>query len=129
MFIPVNDADKPEALELARLFAGLGFDLVATTGTARMFRSAGLEAEDVLKVYEGRPNIVDRIKNGEVNLVVNTASGKRTVQDSASIRQTTLLYGVPYSTTLEGSKAIAMAIAAAKNKKPRVKSIQEYYAG
>jgi carbamoyl-phosphate synthase large subunit len=80
-------------------------------------------------VYEGRPNIVDFIKNGEVALLLNTASGKRTVEDSKSIRQATLLYGVPYSTTVSGARAIAMAIAEQRRCGLNVKSIQEYYAG
>ena len=83
----------------------------------------------LLKVYEGRPNIVDLIKNGEVSLVINTASGKRTAHDSKAIRQATLHYGVPYSTTLSGAKAIARAIGAARTTEVRVKSLQEYYKG
>ena len=82
----------------------------------------------MLKVHEGRPNIVDRIKNGEVALVINTASGKRTAHDSRSIRQTTLQYGVPYSTTLAGARAIARAAGAARTAGVRVLSLQEHYA-
>ena len=89
----------------------------------------GIPSTRVLKVYEGRPNIVDLIKNGEVSLVINTASGKRTAHDSKAIRQATLHYGVPYSTTLSGAKAIARAIGAARTTEVRVKSLQEYYKG
>ncbi len=127
VFISVNDRDKPLAADTVQLFYGLGFEILATSGTAALLRKAGLPVQEVLKVYEGRPNIVDLIKNGDIALVVNTASGKFTVQDSKSIRQATLLYGIPYSTTLDGAKAMAQAIAAKTKGEPRVKSLQEYY--
>ena len=103
-------------------------------GIAPTFEEAFLKGQwgagqKLLKVYEGRPNIVDLIKNGEVSLVINTASGKRTAHDSKAIRQATLHYGVPYSTTLSGAKAIARAIGAARTTEVRVKSLQEYYKG
>ena len=129
VFLSVNDHDKPYAPEIARIFHEQGFEIIATSGTARLLAEAGVPATPVLKVYEGRPNIVDLIKNNEIALVVNTASGKLTVQDSKSIRQNTLLYGVPYSTTLDGAKAIALAIADARTHGTDVKSLQEYYAG
>ena len=128
VFISVNDLDKPQVAQVARIFHGQGFEILATTGTAKLLEAAGVPATKVQKVYEGRPNIVDLLKNGEVALVVNTASGKLTVKDSRAIRQSTLLYGVPYSTTLEGAKAMALAIAGAKKQTLNVKSIQEYYA-
>ncbi|SBW11055.1 carbamoyl-phosphate synthase large subunit [uncultured delta proteobacterium] len=129
VFLSVNDHDKPGAVAIARIFHDLGFEILATAGTAKLLGQAGVPAMPVLKVYEGRPNIVDRIKNGEINLVINTASGKRTVQDSKAIRQATLLYGVAYSTTLEGAKAMAMALKGAQKHGARVKSLQEYYGG
>ncbi len=127
VFISVNDSDKNELPELARILKKSGFEIVATSGSAKFLQSHGIEAESVLKVYEGRPNIVDMIKNGEIALVINTAFGKKTVNDSKSIRQSTLHYGVPYTTTMSGAKAIARAIAAKENLEIRVKSIQEYY--
>lgn len=127
VFISVNDYDKPHVAAMARIFHEQGFDILATSGTAKLLRDAGVPATTVLKVYEGRPNIVDLIKNGDIALVINTASGKLTVQDSRSIRQNTLLYGVPYSTTLEGGRAMALAIAAARNQPLEVRSLQEYY--
>lgn len=127
VFISVNDYDKPHVAAMARTFHEQGFEILATSGTAKLLRDAGVPATTVLKVYEGRPNIVDLIKNGDIALVINTASGKLTVQDSRSIRQNTLLYGVPYSTTLEGGKAMALAIAAARNYPLEVRSLQEYY--
>ena len=129
VFISVNDHDKPFTPDVARIFHDLGFEILATSGTAKLLKEAGVPATPVLKVYEGRPNIVDRIINGDVALVINTASGKLTVQDSKSIRQSTLQYGVPYSTTLDGAKAIALAIADARKHGLNVRSLQEYYAG
>ncbi|MDR2726723.1 MAG: carbamoyl-phosphate synthase large subunit, partial [Deltaproteobacteria bacterium] len=127
VFISVNDQDKPYVADVARLFHQQGFEILATTGTAALLAESGVPAARVLKVYEGRPNIVDRIKNGDIALVVNTASGKLTVQDSRSIRQNTLLHNVPYSTTLDGARAIAMAIADAGKHGAGVRSLQEYY--
>jgi carbamoyl-phosphate synthase large subunit len=129
VFISVNDKDKPYVVEVARVFAGLGFEVLATKGTCKLLEENNVSCTPVYKVYEGRPNIVDFIKNGEVSLVVNTASGKRTVQDSKDIRQATLLYGVPYSTTVSGAHAIARAIAEQRRCGLTVKSLQEYYAG
>ena len=85
--------------------------------------------QPVLKVHEGRPNIVDMIKNGEVAMVINTASGKRTNHDSRAIRQTTLHYGVPFTTTISGARAIARAIQHQQNEALHVECLQDYYAG
>jgi carbamoyl-phosphate synthase large subunit len=81
----------------------------------------------VLKVHEGRPNVVDHVKNGEIHLMINTVSGKKTVQDSSFLRQTTLLYGIPYTTTVAGAKAMALAIKELEGAGLQVKSLQEYY--
>ncbi len=129
VFISVNDRDKAHAVDVARIFTELGFEVLATAGTCKLLRENNVSSTPVYKVYEGRPNIVDFIKNGEVALVLNTASGKRTVQDSKDIRQATLLYGVPYSTTVSGGHAIARAIAEQRRCGLAVKSLQEYYAG
>ena len=129
VFLSVNDRDKRFVAEVARQYVDLGFELLATSGTAGLLAGQGIPSTRVLKVYEGRPNIVDLIKNGEVSLVINTASGKRTAHDSKAIRQATLHYGVPYRTTLSGAKAIARAIGAARTTEVRVKSLQEYYKG
>ena len=128
VFLSVNDRDKPYLYDVAKMYAELGFELLATEGTARLLREKGLTVERVFKVYEGRPNIVDLLKNGQVALVVNTASGKRTVQDSKDIRRTTLTYGVSYFTTLAGARAAARAIGATRSGGMTVESLQEYYA-
>ncbi len=129
VFISVNNRDKDDAVELAKLLVSLGFEILATAGTAKHFADYGIEATRVLKVYEGRPNIVDLIKNNEVAMVINTASGKDTANDSKAIRQATLQYGLPYSTTLSGARAIVRAIAAAHGKNTvSVAALQDYYA-
>ena len=127
VFLSVNDRDKVFAPEVARQLADMGFELLATRGTADLLRSHGLNVKTVLKMYEGRPNVVDMIKNGEVSLIINTASGKRTANDSKAIREATLHYGVPYTTTMSGARAIARAIHAAQNNPLHVESIQDYY--
>ena len=127
VFISVNDHDKAFVANVAGILHKEGFEILATKGTAALLAEKGVPAKTVLKVYEGRPNIVDLIKNHEVSLVINTASGKLTVEDSTSIRQNTLLYGVPYSTTIEGARAIALAIADSKKHGTEVRSLQEYY--
>ncbi len=129
VFISVKDSDKELMRETAESFARQGFKLLATGGTAEALRKDGLEVETVLKVYEGRPNIVDHIKNGEVALIVNTASGRRTKEDSREIRRSALLFNVPYCTTLAAARASARAIAGVNGgKSAQVKSLQEYYA-
>ncbi|MEG2005622.1 MAG: ATP-grasp domain-containing protein, partial [Bilophila sp.] len=125
VFLSVNDRDKRFVADVARQFIKLGFEILATSGTAGLLAGVGIPATRVLKVYEGRPNIVDLIKNGKVGLVINTASGKRTAHDSKAIRQATLHYGVPYSTTISGAKAIARAIGFSRsNPVIRVKCLQ-----
>lgn len=123
----LNDQDKRPALPAARIFNELGFSIVATKGTAQFLQKEGIPAEVVNKVTEGRPNIIDHIKNSEVDLVVNTVSGKKSIEDSKKLRQTALLYGLPYSTTVAGALAAAEAIKAVKTKPLEVKSLQEYY--
>ena len=127
VFLSVNDRDKPLLPEVARMFADLGFELLATRGTAKLLKEHGLDVEVVNKVYEGRPNIVDRIVNNEIALVVNTASGKNTARDSKSIRHAALTYGIAYCTTVAGAKATATAIAMRRTD-VHVESLQEYYA-
>ncbi len=128
VFISVNDRDKRFVASLAQSYADLGFDLLATRGTAALIKEAGLDVQTVLKVHEGRPNIVDMIKNGEVAMVINTASGKRTNHDSKAIRQNTLHHGVPFTTTISGARAIARAIQHEQVKALHVECIQDYYA-
>ncbi|WP_297849442.1 carbamoyl-phosphate synthase large subunit [uncultured Desulfovibrio sp.] len=127
IFLSVNDRDKPYLPEVAAMFARLGFQLLATRGTAAVLRKHGLEVEEVRKVYEGRPNIVDLLINHEVALVINTASGKNTARDSKAIRRASLTYKVPYCTTIAAARATATAIGSRRDE-THVESLQEYYA-
>ncbi|WP_199260136.1 carbamoyl-phosphate synthase large subunit [Paracoccus binzhouensis] len=111
VFISVRDADKSEALaQAARELTAMGFKLVATRGTAEFLRGAGVETELVNKVYEGRPNIVDRLKNGEIAMVLNTTEGAQAIADSREIRAVALNDKIPYYTTAAGSIAAVAAI-------------------
>ncbi len=127
LFLSVNDRDKPFLPEVAAAFAKLGFHLMATRGTAKLLREHGLQVEDVRKVFEGRPNIIDLLINHEVDLVINTAAGKNTAKDSKAIRRTALTYKVPYCTTIAAARATARAIASRRDE-THVESLQEYYA-
>ncbi|WP_457572622.1 carbamoyl-phosphate synthase large subunit [Desulfovulcanus sp.] len=127
VFISVNDRDKKESVFVAKIFDEIGFKIMATRGTANLLQKNNIPVQVVNKVYEGRPNVIDHIKNGEIDLIINTSSGKKTVQDSSSLRQATILYQIPYTTTIAGAKAIALAIKEKSSCGLEVKSIQEYY--
>jgi carbamoyl-phosphate synthase large subunit len=128
-FISVNDADKGQAVILARKLARLGFELVATLGTADRLREVGLKVESVFKVNEGRPNIVDHIKRGEIALVINTPLGRASHFDEQAIRRAALQYNVPCVTTMTGAQAIVEAIAARESGGDiKVRSLQELHA-
>jgi len=126
-FISVNHADKGQAVLLARRLVRLGFKLMATQGTAARLREVGLEVEEVFKVNEGRPNIVDHIKQRDVALIVNTPLGCVSHRDEQDIRRAALQYNVPCVTTMTGARAIIEAIGAYTNQ-PTVQSLQELHA-
>ncbi len=127
VFISVHDGDKLKTLPVAREFLQLGFKLIATSGTARFLEANGIPADRVHKLNEGRPHVVDRIKSGEIQLVVNTSLGKKTTSDSYEIRRTTLIYNIPYATTIAGAQAIAEAVLALQKGDWDVKTLQEYH--
>jgi len=128
-FISVNDADKGQSVILARRLARLGFELVATLGTADRLREVGLKVESVFKVNEGRPNIVDHIKRGEIALVINTPLGRASHFDEQAIRRAALQYNVPCVTTMTGAQAIVEAIGAHETEgNVKVRSLQELHA-
>lgn len=127
VFISVRDGDKPGVFPVAREFNRLGFRLIATGGTAGFLREQGLEVGTVFKLREGRPHVVDRIKNGDIQLVVNTSLGKKTSSDSYEIRRTTLLYNIPHATTIAGARAMALAVEALQRGQWDVKTLQEYH--
>jgi carbamoyl-phosphate synthase large subunit len=128
-FMSVNDTDKGTAVLLARKLSRLGFELIATLGTAARLREVGLTVESVFKVNEGRPNIVDHIKSGEISLVINTPLGRVSRFDEQAIRRAALQYNVPCVTTMTGAQALVEAIAAAGvGSTPNVHSLQELHA-
>jgi carbamoyl-phosphate synthase large subunit len=127
-FLSVNDADKGQAVVLARRLTKLGFKLMATRGTANRLREVGLDAEIVFKVNEGRPNIADYIKRGEIALVINTPLGQTSHFDEQAIRQAALRHNVPSVTTITGATALVEAIAARqKDARLTVRSLQEIH--
>ncbi|MBD3666442.1 MAG: carbamoyl phosphate synthase large subunit, partial [Kangiella sp.] len=129
VFISVKEADKDKIVEPAAKLAGMGFRLIATSGTARTLKEAGLEVATINKVLEGRPHIVDALKNGEVDLVFNTTEGAQALADSKSIRQTALMSKVPYYTTVAGARAAVEGIEAIRSGHMEVASLQSYQTG
>jgi carbamoyl-phosphate synthase large subunit len=127
VFISVSDAHKHEVAEVARQFVELGFQIVATAGTAAVLQKAGLKVESVLKVSEGRPNAVDLLKNRKIQLVINTPAGQTPRADEVKIRTTAVYTNTPIMTTLSGAKAAALGIAALKKSGYGVVTLQEYH--
>jgi carbamoyl-phosphate synthase large subunit len=127
VFISVSDADKPHVAAIARDFAGLGFELVSTGGTAAVLEQAGLKVQRIFKLAEGRPNALDLLKNRELQLVINTPAGQMPRADEIKIRTTAVYTGTPIMTTLSGAKAAALGIAALKKSGYDVKTVQEYH--
>ncbi len=126
-FISVRTADKAAALPIARRLAEMGFRILATRGTASMLRDAGIAAESVNKVLEGRPHCVDAIRSNDIQLVINTASGAQSVADSFTIRRTALTHGVPHYTTMAGARAATAAIGAMRTGTLEVAPLQSYF--
>ncbi|GIV92631.1 carbamoyl-phosphate synthase large subunit [Chloroflexus aurantiacus] len=124
-FLSVNDRDKATLLPIARELAALGFNLLATSGTAAYLQQHGLKVTPIYKVNEGRPNAVDYIKNGEIALIVNTPLGKASFFDEAAIRRAAITYGVPTLTTLSGAAAAVQAIQALRTGQWTLQSLQE----
>jgi len=127
VFVSVKDADKVRILEATRLLSGLGFKILATSGTQRYLAEQGVAAVKINKVAEGRPHIVDAIKNGEVQLVFNTTEGATALADSRSLRRAALLHKVPYYTTLSGAVAAAQGIKAYLGGDLEVCALQSYF--
>ena len=127
-FLSVREQDKPAAAEIGRRLVNLGFELVATHGTAAVLRAAGLTVRGINKVAEGRPHCVDAMDNHEIQLVINTTEGAQAIQDSQSLRRAALMNNIAYPTTLRGARAALEAIAVAKRGDIRVKPLQQYAA-
>ncbi|WP_303793504.1 carbamoyl-phosphate synthase large subunit [Sandarakinorhabdus limnophila] len=127
VFISVKDSDKPQIIDAARDLVSLGFELVATAGTELVLKAAGIPVTAVNKVAEGRPHIVDRIKDGEIALIFNTTEGLQSLKDSQSIRASALYGRVPYYTTAPASRAAVAAIAALRQHRLEVRPLQSYH--
>jgi carbamoyl-phosphate synthase large subunit len=127
IFISVNDNDKNAVVPIARGFAEMGFRLLATTGTANRLAAAGLMVEVIYKVNEGRPNVVDRILNGEIDLILNTTLGRESHFDEMAIRRTATSRGVPCITTLSGGAASVEGIRALKREGLEVAPLQAFH--
>jgi len=127
VLITVAEQDKAYIAETARRFAEMGFKILATDGTHRFLTGKGIASERILKLYEGRPNIIDRIKNKEIQLIINTPVGKQSQTDDSYIRKAAIRYKIPYITTATAAAATAKGIAARLKSKSDVKSLQDYH--
>jgi len=128
VFISVHDCYKDRIIPVAEAFARMGFQITATRGTAERLRAQGVPVETILKVSEGRPNIVDHIKNGDIQLVINLSSYKRSARDDAyHIRRGALVYNVLYTTTISGARALTEAIDALQRDPWDVMPLQSYH--
>jgi carbamoyl-phosphate synthase large subunit len=127
VFISVSDAHKSEVAEVGKLFADLGFELTATSGTAAVLQKAGLKVRHVFKLAEGRPNTLDLLKNRDIQLVINTPAGQTPRADEVKIRTTAVYTGTPIMTTISGAKAAALGIAALRKSGYGVRTLQEYH--
>ena len=128
VFITVNDSDKRAVTPIARRFHELGFRILATAGTAKHLRGRGVPTETVLKIYEGRPNGVDLMLNGEIQLLINTPLGKESQRDDYTMRQAAIAHRVAYTTTLSAANAASDAILSLRSRPPAVLSLQEWHA-
>ena len=127
VLITVNDEDKSAAVEVAKRFEKLGFKIFATAGTCKHLKDSGIKAEAIYKMQEGRPNIMDAIKNGEIQLIINTPAGKTSQYDDSYIRKAAIKYKIPYITTIAAAVASAKGIEAIQKGKGKIKSLQEYH--
>ncbi|MBI4633300.1 MAG: carbamoyl-phosphate synthase large subunit [Deltaproteobacteria bacterium] len=127
VLITVEENDKGGILNVAKMFQELGFKVIATRGTHRHFADHGIQAQEILKMHEGRPNIVDSIKNGDIQLIINTPNGRLSAYDDSYIRKAAIKYKVPYITTLAAAAAAVRGIAAFREGHGRAKSLQSYH--
>ena len=127
ILVTVNDSDKNSVVPIVRRFHEMGFQILATSGTARLLRGRGIPAESVFKVHEGRPHGIDLIVNGQVQLLINTPLGKHSQRDDYSMRQAAVAHRIPYTTTLSAANAACDAILAMRFRPPMVRSLQEWH--
>ena len=126
VFVSTNDRDKPSVVPVIKDFMELGFHVIATEGTRRVFKENGLDVELVLKLHEGRPHVLDSIKNKQIQLIINTPSGEEARADGRLIRRSALTYKIPIITTIAGAKAAAAAIRSLQSQPLEVKALQDY---
>jgi carbamoyl-phosphate synthase large subunit len=127
VLLSVKNKDKRNVVFIAKKLSDLGFNLIATKGTGKILVNSGLEVRYINKVSEGRPHIVDMIKNGEINLIINTPRGRNPKLDEVAIRANAVNYKIPYTTTISGAQAVVNAIESMKRGNLRVKALQDYY--
>ena len=126
LFLSLTDYDKPYAANIAKIYIDLGFKIVATSGTHKVLEANGVKSTRVLKISEGRPNIEDMIKNGEIAMAINTSDNKASKDDAKKIREAVLRFDIPYFTTLAAAKVAAEAIRKLKESKLEPKALQDY---
>ena len=126
VFISVRDEDKAQAVQIAKRLLAIGYNIVATSGTAKLMQQNGIEVKSVNKVHEGEPHIVNLMKNGEISLVFNTTEGTQAIADSFSIRATAVTQKIPYTTTITGATAITTALESLKKNELDVYPLQSY---
>jgi len=127
VFISVKDTDKERVIPLAREFVDLNFGIIATSGTAAVLKAAGIPVTKVFKMREGRPNVLDRVKNGDINFIINTPSGKIPREDEVTIRNASLARRIPIMTTVRAAQASANGIRSLQKRGVTVRSLQEYH--
>jgi carbamoyl-phosphate synthase large subunit len=128
VFISVKDADKESVIPVAREFVKLGFGIISTSGTAEALVKAKIKVKKVFKLHEGRPNVLDRVKNGDINFIINTPSGKIPREHEVMIRNAALAQKIPIMTTVRAAQASANGIRSLQKSKVQVRSLQEYHA-
>ncbi len=130
VFLSVNEESKRELFDVARGLVDLGFEIIATEGTHNYLKARDIDSKKVLKLYEGRPNVLDSMVNGDIDIIINTPSGQKSVADDSYIRKSAIKYRICYVTTMAAAKAMVEGIRAMKEtRKETVKSLQEYHAG
>jgi carbamoyl-phosphate synthase large subunit len=127
VLITVADKDKPAVVDVARRFANLGFKIMATSGTGKFLSENGIKSETVNKMHEKRPNITDIIKDGNIQMVINTPRGKTSKENDAYIRKAAINHRLPYVTTMAAALAAVKGIEAFKANPAELKSLQEYH--
>jgi len=129
VFVSVNDRDKEGVIPIAQKLSDLNFKLIATRGTATYLQAQNIPCEIILKIQEGRPNVLDAIKNGDIAIMINTPAGEQSQAADPEIRRAAIQYGLPYTTTLAGAIAAVEGITSLKrNSKISIRSLQEYHA-